>query len=400
MYESYLLEIISLLVRWLHVIVGIAWIGSSFYFVWLDNSIIPPVDEELKEKGVLGELWAMHAGGFYNPQKYVVAPKTLPDRLFFFFWPSYSTWLTGITLMTAIYYARPQEYMIDPSKIALSSATAVCIGLGTLLCGWLVYDGLARLLIERSLWAFAILYTTFVGLVAWTLCTYLSGRAAFIHVGAMIATAMSGNVFFIIIPAQRKIVAAMKRGEVPDAKPGKRAKQRSVHNNYLTLPVLLAMLSNHYAFLYNRPTAPLVLMGLMIGSVPIRHFFNLKHKGVYAWHMWIIGGACIFTVFAALTPYAPAEVPIPPGPPATFAEVQTIINARCIACHSQHPTLASAAPAGVMLDTPERIQQNVSRIWTQVAVLRAMPLGNATGMQDLERGKVASWIKAGAKSDK
>lgn len=231
--SSYLLDIASLSLRWLHLIVGIAWIGSSFYFIWLDNSIRPPVDPELKERGVLGELWAMHAGGFYNPQKYVVAPRTLPDKVHWFFWPSYTTFISGFLLLTALYYTQPTTYMIDPAKANLEPVVAVTIGFVTLVSGWLIYDLLCHLLINRSQMLFALIYTVFVSIVSYILNSYLSGRAAFLHVGAMIATTMTCNVFFIIIPGQGEITRAMKRGEPPDPKIGKAAKQRSIHNNYL-----------------------------------------------------------------------------------------------------------------------------------------------------------------------
>lgn len=259
MESGYWLEIASLLLRWLHLIVGIAWIGSSFYFVWLDNSLRPPTDPALREKGVGGELWAVHGGGFYNPQKYLVAPKQLPDELHWFKWESYSTWLSGFALISVLYYAQAGSYMIDPAKAALSPGQAVALGLATLAGGWLVYDGLCRLLMRRSILLFAALYFAFVVAVAWGLTHWLSGRAAFIHVGAMLATTMSGNVFFWIIPGQKKTVAAMRRGDAPDPIHGQRAKQRSVHNNYLTLPVLFCMISNHYALTYTHPHAWLVL---------------------------------------------------------------------------------------------------------------------------------------------
>jgi len=277
--DAYLIEWGSLLLRWLHLIVGIAWIGSSFYFVWLDNSLKPPVDPALKAKGVGGELWAVHGGGFYNPQKYLVAPAHLPDELHWFKWESYSTWLSGFALVSTLYYFQASTYMVDPSVAAISPATAVAIGLGTLAGGWVVYDVLCRLLINRSQLLFGLIYYSFVVAVAYALTHLLSGRAAFIHVGAMIATTMSGNVFFWIIPGQKRVVAAMQRGEAPDPLDGIRAKQRSYHNNYLTLPVLFCMISNHYAFTYTHAMAWLVLAVILLAAVLIRHFFNLRHKG-------------------------------------------------------------------------------------------------------------------------
>ncbi|MEC5397476.1 urate hydroxylase PuuD [Uliginosibacterium sp. H1] len=392
---AYLIDIASMLLRWLHLIVGIAWIGASFYFVWLDNSLKPPKDARLKEAGVGGELWAMHGGGFYNPQKYAGAPKHLPDDLHFFFWPSYSTWITGFLLISVMYYFQASTYMVDPAIANIDSMSAVFIGLSTLGLGWVVYDMLARVLIERSQLLFALCYGTFVAIMAYALTHTLSGRAAYIHVGAMIATAMSANVFFWIIPAQRKQVAAMKRGEVPDPMLGKRAKQRSYHNNYLTLPVLFAMISNHYAVTYNHEHAWLVLILIMIGAVLIRHFFNLRHFGIVQWRFPIAGAIIIAAVLAWIAPAKPqvqAGKPVP-----TLAQVHTIMQERCAACHAEKTTLMPSAQGGVMLDTPERVQQYARRVYERTVQLKNMPLANATNMTDAEREMIGTWFAAGAK---
>lgn len=305
--SAYLIEVGALLLRWLHLIVGIAWIGSSFYFVWLDNSLRPPTDPDHQAKGVGGELWAVHGGGFYNPQKYLVAPKHLPSDLHWFKWESYSTWLTGFFLLGVLYYSQAATYMVDPAKAALAPGQAIGIGVATLVGGWLVYDGLCRLLMQRSLLLFGALYFAFVVAVAFGLTHLLSGRAAFLHVGAMIATTMSANVFFWIIPGQKKTVAAMQRGDTPDPIHGQRAKQRSVHNNYLTLPVLFCMISNHYAFTYSHPQAWAVLALIFLAAVLIRHFFNLRHKGVLAWQYPAAGAALLAGVFIWLAPAPPGR---------------------------------------------------------------------------------------------
>lgn len=388
----YLIDVGSLLLRWLHLIVGIAWIGSSFYFVWLDNSLKPPTDPELKAKGVGGELWAVHGGGFYNPQKYAVAPANLPAELHWFKWESYSTWLTGFFLLGVLYYSQAATYMVDPAKAALTPGAAIGVGLATLAGGWLVYDTLCRVLMRRSLLLFAALYFAFVVAVAWGLTHLLSGRAAFLHIGAMIATTMSANVFFWIIPGQKKTVAAMQRGETPDPIHGLRAKQRSVHNNYLTLPVLFCMISNHYAFTYNHAQAWLVLALILLAAVLIRHFFNLRHKGELAWQYPLIGGLLLAGTFAWI---APAPVRQAQADAPTLAAIQPILNARCTACHSVHPTLMPAAPAGVLLDTAEQIRANGPRILAQTVQLKAMPLGNVTAMTEAEREKIAAWAAGG-----
>jgi uncharacterized membrane protein len=390
---AYLIEIASLLLRWLHLIVGIAWIGSSFYFVWLDNTLKAPTDPDLKAKGVGGELWAVHGGGFYNPQKYLVAPKHLPDDLHWFKWESYSTWITGFFLLGVLYYSQAATYMVDPAKAALTPGAAIGIGLLTLAGGWLVYDGLCRLLMKRSMLLFAGLYFLFVVAVAWGLNHLLSGRAAFLHVGAMIATTMSANVFFWIIPGQKTTVAAMQRGETPDPIYGQRAKQRSVHNNYLTLPVLFCMISNHYAFTYNHPQAWLVLAAIMLAAVLIRHFFNLRHKGHFAWPYPLAGGSILLAVFIWLAP-APVKLADAASAP-TLAQIQPVVAARCAGCHSSTPTLMPAAPAGVLLDTPENVRLNGPKILTQAVQLKAMPLGNITAMTDAERQLLAAWAAGG-----
>ena len=392
---SYLIDAGSLLLRWLHLIVGIAWIGASFYFVWLDNSLKPPTDPKLKEDGVGGELWAMHGGGFYNPQKYTNTPKHLPADLHFFFWPSYTTWITGFLLLSVMYYFQAATYMVDPSVSSITPGQSVALGIGTLVLGWIVYDQLARLLIERSQLLFAVLYVAFVTFVSWGLCQLISGRAAYIHVGAMIATTMSANVFFWIIPAQRRQVAAMKAGSEVPAIWGKRAKQRSYHNNYLTLPVLFSMISNHYASTYSHAWNWLVLVLIMLGSVLIRHFFNLRHKGVQRWEFPIAGMAIILAVLVWI---APRHVQVDAGKPApTLAQIQPIIMARCAGCHAEQPDIMPVAQLGVMLDTPERTRQYAQRIYERTVQLKTMPLANMTQMTDEERELVGAWYLGGAK---
>ncbi|GAB3242808.1 urate hydroxylase PuuD [Chitinimonas naiadis] len=393
---AYLLECATLLLRWLHVIVGIAWIGSSFYFVWLDNSLKKPTDPALQEKGVGGELWAVHGGGFYNPQKYLLAPRQLPAELHWFKWESYSTWLTGFLLVSTLYYFQAGSYMVDPAKLVLSPAAAVLVGIGSLLLGWLVYDGLCRLFIDRSQLLFGAIYTVFVAAMAYGLDHLLSGRAAYLHIGAMLATTMSANVFFWIIPGQKKMVAAMAQGQTPDPIHGKRGKQRSVHNNYLTLPVLFCMISNHYAFTYSHPHAWLVLMIILLAAALIRHFFNLRHKGVIDWRYPAAGVAMLFGVFVWLAPVPrPASVSAGPLVP-TLAQVRPILAERCVTCHSAKPVLMPSAPAGLMLDTDTQVLANAARIHAQVVQLRAMPLGNVTKMTDAERDLLHAWFAAGA----
>jgi uncharacterized membrane protein len=397
----YGLEWLNLLVRWLHIITGIAWIGASFYFVWLDNSIRPPSPgSELARKGVSGELWAVHGGGFYNPQKYLVAPAELPADLHWFKWEAYSTWLSGFALLTIVYYFNAQAMMVDRAVADLSSWQAVGIGLASLVVGWTVYDLLCRSRLGKHDLAFgAVVFVLLVG-AAWALTHFLSGRAAYIHVGAMIGTIMVANVLMVIIPGQRKMVEAMRAGGRPDPVYGIRGKQRSVHNNYFTLPVLFIMISNHYAMTYRNDHAWAVLAVIMAAGVFIRHFFNLRHKGRVAWQYPAIGAALLLGLAIAIAPKAPNAARAGLEPAAQFTQVRAIIGQRCVSCHASHPTQPgfATAPAGVMLDEPHAISQNAARIYQQAVQLKAMPLANLTNMTDAERAQVAAWYEAGAKT--
>ena len=398
----YGLEWLNLLVRWLHIITGIAWIGASFYFVWLDNSIRPPAPgSDLEKKGVSGELWAVHGGGFYNPQKYLVAPAELPKELHWFKWEAYSTWLTGFALLFIVYYFNAQAMMVDKQVADLTSLQAVGVGLGSLLIGWTVYDLLCRTPLGKHDLAFGVVIFGFLTLSAYVLSHYLSGRAAFIHVGAMIGTMMVGNVLMLIIPGQRKLVNAMLKGEKPDPVHGIKAKQRSVHNNYFTLPVLFIMISNHYAMTYRHEHAWAVLAVIMLAGVLIRHFFNLRHKDRVEWKYPLAGIALLAGLAAYLAPKAPAAQPAGPSPKEQFAKVQSIVQARCVQCHADKPTQPgfATAPAGVALHTPQLIGQNAQRIYQQTVQLKAMPIANLTQMTDDERAMVGAWFESGAKQD-
>jgi uncharacterized membrane protein len=399
----YGLEWLNLLVRWLHIITGIAWIGASFYFVWLDNTIKPPAPgSELANKGVAGELWAVHGGGFYNPQKYLVAPAELPKELHWFKWEAYSTWLSGFALLFIVYYLNAQAMMVDRSVADLTSWQAVGIGLGSLVVGWLVYDLLCKSPVGKRDLLFGLVIFAFLVGSAYVLTHLLSGRAAYLHVGAMIGTIMVANVAHVIIPGQRKMVNAMMAGQKPDPVYGIRAKQRSVHNNYFTLPVLFLMISNHYAMTYRHEHAWAVLAAIMAAGVLIRHFFNLRHKGRIEWK-YPAAGVALLAVLAVLI--AP-RTPLAPQPgvdtAAQFTQVKAIVDQRCVACHSAHPTQPgfATAPAGVMLDSPELVAQHAARIYQQTVQLKAMPLANLTNMTDAERAQVGAWFEAGANTGK
>ena len=389
--EQYFFEWLNLLLRWLHVITGIAWIGSSFYFVWLDNSLRKPDSQELIDKGVDGELWAVHGGGFYNPQKYMVAPKQLPEHLHWFYWESYWTWMSGFALFVVLYLFNAQTFLIDKNVFAWgSSAAAIVASLVYLVMGWFVYDVICRAFGQKKNGDLivGVLVFAYVIVATWIACHLFSGRAAFLLTGAALATAMSANVLMVIIPGQRKTVAAMKAGATPDPIHPMRAKQRSVHNTYFTLPVLFAMLSNHYSMTYSAENNWLVLVLIMLAGALIRQFFVLKHKGIRGYKFFAAGAIILLGVAIWMAP-----PPAPPAPPAPkFAEVQTIINARCAMCHN-----AQVNQKNIQLHTPELIAKNAQAMAQQSVITRIMPLANATQMTEEERAKLGAWVSAGAK---
>jgi uncharacterized membrane protein len=395
--EAHLIEMLGMLLRWLHVIAGIAWVGSSFYFVWLDNSLDPPPPgSDEARKGVSGELWAVHGGGFYNPQKYAVAPASLPEKLHWFKWEAYTTWLSGTALLVIVYWMRAQAMMVDPSVASLTGPWAVAIGAASMVVSWFVYDLLCRSPLGRRNALLGVVVFGLLTLLAWGLSRTLGGRAAYIHVGTSIGTIMAANVFFVIIPGQKRMVEAMRAGLKPNPVDGARGKQRSVHNNYFTLPIVFIMISNHYAATYSHPQAWAVLALIGGAGVLIRHFFSRRHKGVNAWR-YLVASVILLGAVAVWT--APHIQPLPPvSGPVTLDRVRAIVGQRCVACHSQAPTFAgiSQPPAGVILTSADGIVQNAQRIYQQVVVTRIMPLGNATKITDEERAVIAAWVTAGA----
>ncbi len=395
--DAHLLDWLNLLLRWAHVITGVAWIGASFYFVALDNSLTPPADPGDRDKGIGGELWAVHGGGFYHQQKYPVSPAVLPQRLHWSMWESYSTWLTGFALFTVLYLFNASTFLIDKSVFDWSPPAAVAAALGFFVGFWLVYDGICRVFGQRRHGDAIVgaLVLVFVVFASWLSCQLFAGRAAFLLVGAMLATSMSGNVFFWIIPGQRKVVAALRAGEPVDPLHGKRGKQRSVHNTYFTLPVLFTMISNHYGFLYTGPHNWVVLVVVMLAGALIRQSFVLRHRAHAAgepvpWWYAMVGAVLLVGVFTATMPQragAPAD-----APPVAFAEVQKVIAERCAMCHNEQ-----LPNKGVLLHTPELITRNAQAVYQQAVVTRTMPLNNATQMTDGERALLKRWYDAGAK---
>ncbi|MBC7861101.1 MAG: urate hydroxylase PuuD [Burkholderiaceae bacterium] len=396
----YGLEWCNLILRWLHVITAIAWMGASFYFIWLDNSIRPPAPGSgAAQRGVAGELWAVHGGGFYNPQKYLVAPPELPQQLHWFKWEAYFTWMSGFALLWVVYYFNAAAMMVDKSVADIAGWQAVAIGLATLTLGWIVYDLLCRSKLGRhDLWFGALVFALIVA-AGFGLSSWLSGRAAYIHVGALIGTIMVCNVLMVIIPGQRKMVAALKAGQRPDPAPGLRAKQRSMHNNYFALPVVFIMISNHYAMTYRHAHSWLVLAFIMAAGVFIRHFFNLRHKGKTVWAYPMVGVALLLAVAVLIAPPAPTPRAAASDPAAQFSQVRAIIGQRCATCHSAHPTQPgfATAPAGVALDDAGLIRQHAARVYQQAVQLKAMPIGNLTQMTDAERATIQAWYEAGTR---
>lgn len=412
--EAYLLDWANLLLRWVHVITAIAWIGSSFYFVFLDNNLIRPQSPDLLEKGVDGAMWAVHGGGFYNPQKYMVAPKRIHTKLHWFYWESYSTWLTGFALFTVLYLYNASSYLVDKSLMNWSPGAAIGVAISFFIVFWILYDLICQAFGFRKNGELIVglLMLCVVAFMSWLACQWFAGRAAFLIVGASIATAMSANVFFWIIPGQRKVVAAMTTGAKLPAKElalyGKRGKQRSVHNTYFTLPVLFSMLSNHYSFLYTHSHNWLVLFCMMLSGALVRQFFVQRH----GWHHgrssnpfpWAIAG--ITVMVAVITWMRPInttknvaydDLSISTsghhGDSVSYLQLQNVLELRCYMCHN-----AQVQMKNVRLDSPEAVRQHTQNIYQQVVITKQMPMNNATAITEVERALVGRWFKDGAKT--
>ncbi|MBC5765208.1 urate hydroxylase PuuD [Ramlibacter albus] len=394
--ESYFLDWANLLLRWLHVITAIAWVGSSFYFVFLDSSLVPPADEKLRGEGATGELWAVHGGGFYHPVKYAVQPPQLPPHLHWFYWESYSTWLSGFALFTVSYLWSAGTYLVDKSLMDWSPGAAVAVAVSFLVVFWMLYDAICQLFGHRRNGDAIVgaLVLVLVVVASWLACHWFAGRAAFLLVGAMLATAMSANVFFWIIPGQKKVVASIQAGQPVDPIHGVRGKQRSVHNTYFTLPVLFAMLSNHYSFLYARENNWVVLVLMMFAGAAIRQFFVMRHgwklgRNRHPAGYALAGVAVIACVIAWI---APAPTPATAATqPATYASIRPVLEQRCYQCHG-----AQLQMKNVRLDSPDALKQHAQAVYQQAVVQKTMPMNNATAMTEAERAALAEWFRAGA----
>ncbi len=374
----------NLVFRWLHVVAAIAWVGSSFYFIALDNHLRPPADRRDSERGVGGESWEIHGGGFYRIEKFRLAPETLPEPLHWFKWEAYTTWLSGFALLVVVFYVRADTYLVDPGVRDLSGGEAVAISIAGLALAWLVYDGLCRVLARRPLVLAASVFA-FVAVSAWAASELFAGRAAYVQVGAMVGTMMVGNVFFVIIPAHWELVRAKEAGREPDPAANERGKLRSVHNNYLTLPVVFAMLSNHFPFTYGHERGWIVLVALMAIGAWIRHYFNLRHRGR---DIWLIPATSALALIVLALVIRPDDTLSQAGTGAApaFSEVRSIVQRRCVTCHS-----GVSAPQGVRLETAAQIRARAAQIDEQAVVTKAMPLGNATRMTQDERDTLARW---------
>jgi uncharacterized membrane protein len=416
----YLLDWAALFLRWLHVIAGIAWIGASFYFVWLDNHLRPPIFPETTDPGIGGEVWAVHGGGFYRAQKYRSAPAALPPTLHWFYWEAYTTWLSGFALLCLLYFWRADAYLVDPAVMPLSKGAAVACGLAVLVASWLVYDVLCRSPFARNPGGLAAVLAASIAAEAWALCRVFSGRGAFMLFGAALGTIMVANVLFVIIPGQRGMVSAKRDGRPLDPAPGLRGKQRSVHNTYFTLPVLFVMISNHYAMTYGAAYNWLVLIAMSFAGASIRAWFVARHKpaerGAVALALpGVLGLATLAAVVAALAPAsggsgalsaragsgtrtaAGAGEPGGAAPAVALDRVQSILAERCVPCHAKNPTEPgfAAAPNGLMFESIAEVRAHLPEIQQQLAT-RSMPLGNLTAMTDEERAAVLMWIGHGA----
>ena len=394
--EAYFFDWLQLIFRWLHLITGIAWIGASFYFVWLDNSLEEPPQWK-KDKGIKGDLWSIHGGGIYEVAKYEHAPEKMPETLHWFKWEAYTTWLTGMVLLIVIFYLGADSYLIDKRVADLTQLQAIGLGLGFLVSGWVIYELLCKSPLAKNGFLLGGVLIAIAVVYSYALTHLFSGRGAYIHMGAVIGTIMVGNVFRVIMPSQRALVAAIENGEQPDPAWGIKAKLHSTHNNYLTLPLLFIMISNHYPMTYSHEYSWLVLLAIIAISAFARHYFNLQHKGIQRPIILVVAAIAAATLAFAISP-KPATAPAGGFQSSQIPEVETILIQRCATCHSAAPSdeVFTAAPLGVILDSLADMKRWAPRIKARSVDTADMPFMNKTEMTALERQLVGSWISAGA----
>lgn len=413
--EGYFFELAHLVLRYFHVVAGIAWIGASFYFIWLDNNLQTPPKWK-KDKGIRGDLWAIHGGGFYEVAKYQNGPEQMPATLHWFKWEAYTTWLTGMGLFSLLYYVGADAYLLDSNKNGLDQISAIALSLAIIALGYGIYRALCRSAIVENGRLFALVAIGLLALFSYGLDQLFTDRAVYIHLGAIVGTCMAGNVYHVIMPSQRYMVAEIAAGRIPDSGPGLKAKQCSVHNNYATLPVIFIMLSNHFAYTYSHDFGWLILIALFVIGMWIRHFFNLKHQGQYRPQVLVSGIAAFFVLMLVIAPWQQvsdqqvtgqsslvnqkqvltANTQPTQAASATISDQQALqlLERHCQSCHSQRPssTLFSTAPAGLRLDTLEQAKSAQQAIYQRAVVNADMPLGNTTGMTELERQHLANWL--------
>jgi uncharacterized membrane protein len=390
-YEGHLMEWLNIVVRVMHITFGIAWIGASFYFVFLENALNRK--ENIRDE-LAGDLWAVHGGGFYYLEKYKTAPKTIPKHLHWFKYEAYFTWVSGFALLFIIYYFNASAMLIDTNVLNITSTQAIMISIGSFIAGWLIYDLLCKSPLRKKPLVFALTGIVLLTAFAWFYSNVFSGRAAFIHFGAMIGSIMVANVFFVIIPSQKAMVAAAKKGELPDPQKGKNALFRSIHNNYFTLPVLFVMVSNHFPSTFGHQYQWIVLAAISLGAAGIKHWLNLREQGRLS--VWIMPVSVII-LLAVVFVTAPKPVNTKCRE-VSFAEVNTIIQQRCVSCHSSKPTddIYTVAPNGVVYDTPNDIIKKKDLIMQRVVITKTMPQNNKTNMTPEEREAIRCWIEQGA----
>ncbi len=390
--DPHVTEWLNLTVRWVHMITGVAWIGASFYFNWLENQL----DRRNPAKGLAGDLWAIHGGGIYHLEKYKLAPPQMPEKLHWFKWEAYTTFLSGFTLLAVVYYLNAELYLIGPGT-GLSASTAIAISIAALVSGWFIYDLLCESALGKTPTLLAALIFILLVAAAYALSQLFSGRGAFIHLGAIIGTIMVGNVFRVIMPSQRALIAAIEAGQQPDPALPAKSLLRSRHNNYLTLPVLFIMISNHFPSSYGSDNNWIILSVLSVLSVLVRHYFNTRHNSQsFAWAIPAAAAGMIALAFVSapqsMTTRSDAHGHV------AFIDVEQVISQRCAVCHSANPTNAgfASAPAGVIMDTPQQIQKLAARIHAQAVATQVMPLGNITGMTTQERQLIGQWVEQGS----
>lgn len=389
--ESHLHEWLNLLVRWIHMITGVAWIGASFYFNWLENRLNRAAPQE---PGIAGHLWAVHGGGFYYLKKFQVAPETLPKELHWFKWEAYMTWVSGMSLLAVVYYFNSRALLIDPAVMDISPVAAVMIGITSVVLSWVVYDILCNSELKEKPLMLALVLLGYITLLAWGLSQLFSGRGAFIHVGAAIGTMMVGNVFFVIIPAQKELVAALVDGREPDPNAGKSGLLRSRHNNYLTLPVLFIMISNHFPSTYGHEWNWVVLLVVSLISVAVRHYFNIRHLD--GKKIWILPVAFFAMVLLAMATAPPAPEPVNEAEKISYQGIKPVIEQRCLPCHAEQPNFAgfSAPPQGLVLSTQAQLENNAAKVHALSVVQRSMPPGNLTQLTEAERDMIDRWYRS------